>query len=103
MDPTLLSIGLGVGIGLLYKLASRATYRLATRHGDRRFIQFVLGGVAVRLFASLVLVVLVLVLTPVDVGVFTTSFLIVFAVGLAHEVWWLHRHSGLSHGHGRQG
>lgn len=92
MDPTFLSIGLGVGIGLLYKVASRAAHRVAARRGGRQFTHFVLGGVAVRLFASVILVVLVLLLTPVDVALFTTSLLAVLVLGLAHEVWWLHRH-----------
>lgn len=91
-----LSIGLGVGIGLLYHLASRITYRLAAGSGDRRFFLIVLGGVGVRLFAAVTLVVLVLALLAVDATAFTASFLVVFAAGLAREVWWLHRHPNSS-------
>lgn len=87
-----LSIALGAVIGLMYSLASRITYRLAASSGDRRFFRIVLVGVMVRLFVAVMLVVLVLALLAVDAAAFTVSFLVVFAVGLAVEIWHLHRH-----------
>lgn len=91
-----LSVGLGVGIGLLFSLASHLTHRLAAGSGDRRFFRVVLGGVVVRLFAAATLVVLVLSLLPVNAASFAASFLLVFSGGMAREIWWLHRHPSYS-------
>ena len=88
----LLSIGLGAGVGLLYSLASHATYRVAAGRGDRRFFQIVMGGAVVRLVAAVLLVVAILLLAAVDAAAFLGSFLIVFSAGLGREVWWMHRH-----------
>jgi hypothetical protein len=87
-----LSIGLGVGLGLLFALASHLTHRLAAGTGDRRFFRIVIGGVVARLIAAASLVVLVLSLVPVDVAQFAVSFLVVFSAGMAREIRWLHRH-----------
>lgn len=87
-----LSIVLGVGLGLLFTLASHLTHRLAAGTGDRRFFRIVIGGVVARLIAAATLVVLVLSLFSVDAAQFAVSFLVVFSLGLAREIRWLHRH-----------
>lgn len=91
-----LSVGLGVGIGLLYILVSRLTYRLAAGSGDRRFFRIMAGGVVVRLFAAVTLVVLVLLLVSVEARLFVLAFLLTFAGGIVREIRWLHRHPGAS-------
>ena len=91
MEDVLLSVGLGASIGLLYGVASLATARLAARFGDRRFMLLFLGGMMARLAVAVVLVMLVLVLVEVHALAFIGTLLFVFLLGLAAEVWIVHR------------
>ena len=85
------SAGLGIGIGLLYSLASLVTNRIALRQEQHLFMVIVLGGMVVRMMAALLAVVLILWLLPVEQAVFIGSFLGVFIIGMVMEVWSLHR------------
>ena len=85
------SAGLGIGIGLLYSLASLVTNRVALRQEQGLFMMLVLGGMLVRMLAALVAVILILWLIPVEQVVFIGSFLGVFVIGMALDVWRLHR------------
>ncbi len=85
------SAGLGIGIGLLYSLASLVTNRIALRQEQRLFMVIVLGGMVARMMAALLAVVLILWLVPVEQAVFVGSFLGVFIIGMMVEVWSLHR------------
>lgn len=92
MDDVWMSVGWGAGIGLLYAVASLATARLAARFGDRQFMLIFMGGMMARLAVAVVLVMLVLVLVDVHRLAFISTLLFVFLVGLAIEIWVVHRH-----------
>ena len=85
------SAGLGIGIGLLYSLASLVTSRLALRREQGLFMVIVFGGMLARMLAALVAVVLILWLIPVEQVIFIGSFLGVFVIGIGADVWRLHR------------
>ena len=85
------SAGLGIGIGLLYSLASLVTNRVALRQEQGLFMMIVLGGMLVRMLAALIAVVLILWLIPVEQVIFIGSFLGVFVIGMVVDVWRLHR------------
>ncbi len=85
------SLGLGVGIGVLYSVASLLANRYAMRQDQQRFMLLVIGGMMARIAATLVLVALVLVLLPVQQVAFIGAFFGVFVIGLAVEVLSLHR------------
>ena len=87
------SAGLGIGIGLLYSLASLVTNRIALRQEQHLFMVMVLGGMVVRMMAALLAVVLIVLLLPVEQMVFIGAFLGVFVIGMGVEVWNLHRTS----------
>ncbi len=91
MDDVLLSVGLGASIGLLYGAASLVTARLALRQPGQRFMLVFLGGMMARLGLAIVLVLLVLLLFEVQVRAFIGTLLVVFLLGLAAEVWFVHR------------
>ena len=85
------SLGVGLGIGLLYHVASYLTYRRAARYEDGRFLKIFLGGLAIRMLVVLVLVALILVAAPVHRAAFVGSFLTALLIGIFAEVVRLHR------------
>ena len=85
------SAGLGIGIGLLYGLASLVANRFALRQDQHLFMVIVVGGMVVRMLTAVVAVALILWLLPVVQAVFIGSFLGVFITGMVVEVWSLHR------------
>ena len=87
----LLSIGAGGSLGLLYVFASWLTVRLAAGRPNQQFLLLFFGGMIARMGLALVLVTLALLLAPVRQGVFIAAFLIVFLMGLAAEVFFIHR------------
>lgn len=93
MDGTFwLSVALGVGIGLLYGIASLATLWLAARFDRAQLFMLVFfGGMMVRLAVALALVGLVLTFLAVQALAFVGSFLVVFLIGLVIEISRLHR------------
>ena len=91
------SAGLGIGIGLLYSLASLVANRIALRQDQRLFMVIVLGSMVVRMMAALLAVVLILWLLPVEQVAFISSFLGVFIIGMFVEVWSVHRKLSASH------
>jgi hypothetical protein len=91
---TLWSTVAGALIGIVYASASLTMNRRARTVGPKRFMAIVLGGMALRIFAALSLVALVLVLTPVRDDVFLGAFLVSFICGLVAEIVVLHRNAG---------
>jgi hypothetical protein len=89
--PYGMSLGLGIGFGLVYGIASYLTYRLALNRAVQTFMMIAFGGMILRLFAAVIAVVLVLVLTEVQPLVFVSSFFAVFAMALTVEVLVIHR------------
>lgn len=85
------SVGLGACIGALYIALSLLAGRYAMRQAPGRFFLVVFGAMLVRLVMTLVLVVLVLALAPVEKAPFIGAFFGVFVIGLAVEVLYLHR------------
>lgn len=79
------SLALGIGLGLVYALATYATHRLAYRF-PARFVEIALGGLAVRLLFTLAVLFAVLVLVPVRQGAFVFGFAGAFVLGLLREV-----------------
>ncbi len=90
VGPDLWSLGLGIGIGLSYHLASYLMYRRALRAGGSRFIGLYLGGMTLRILVALAVFTIVLAFAPVREAAFAGSFLAVLVGGLAVEVfaWW---------------
>lgn len=74
----------------MYGLASWLTARRAARHGDRQFVLMFMGGMVVRLFVAMALVVFVLVLFEPQVLPFVSALLFMFVTGLVLEVWSVH-------------
>ncbi len=85
------SVGLGIGIGLLYNAASLVANWYAMRQNQRVFLLIVVGGMVVLMTIALALVALVVVLVPVQQTAFFASFLGVFVMGMIVEVLRLHR------------
>ncbi len=85
------SLGLGVGIGLVYGAASYATYRLALSASTRKFLLLVWGGMILRMFVALGILVLIMISVAVVELALIGSFFAVFAVVLVLEVYGLHR------------
>ena len=85
------SLGLGLGVGLLYHVASYLTYRRAVRYEGSRFLKIFMGGLAVRMFVVVSVVALILVAAPVHRAAFVGSFLTALLVGIFAEVLRLHR------------
>ncbi|MFQ5570782.1 MAG: hypothetical protein ACE5G0_13945 [Rhodothermales bacterium] len=86
-----LSLGLGIGLGLLYSAASLVVNRYALRQDSHRFLLIVLGGMIARMALALALVALIVLLLPVEQVAFLASFLGVFVIGIIVEVMILHR------------
>lgn len=86
-----LSLGLGVGLGLLYGAASLWTNRRALTRGRSQFLRIAFVGMFTRMFVALGLIVLILVLLPVNTMAFVGAFFAVFLAFLAYETLSLHR------------
>ena len=84
------SVGLGVGIGVMYSLASYATARWAMRFSGKRFMLIFFGGMVVRIGVAAALVTLALLLLPVQMFVFLVMFLAVYVIWLVAEIWLFH-------------
>lgn len=91
-EPVLVGLSLGVGLALLYALASYVTHRLALHSGSRnQFLAIAFGGLLARMAFALLLVTVTLVFVPVDETAFIGSFFGVFVVTLIMEVLHFHR------------
>ena len=86
-----LSIGLGIGIGVLYIASSLVINRFAARFKTRRFMLIATSGIMVRLAVALIFVILVLLRLPVEALPFIGAFLATFTLGLGFEIWSMHR------------
>ena len=86
-----LSAGAGGGLGLLYVLASWLTARFAAGQPSQQFMLLFFGGMIARMALALALMALALLLAPVHPGALVVAFLIVFLMGLAAEVFFIHR------------
>jgi hypothetical protein len=85
------SILLGVGIGLVYGLASYLNYHIALGVSKRLFLPLTVGGMMGRMMLCLGALAVVLVFAEVDRQTFLVSFSLTFIIGLALEVLILHR------------
>lgn len=88
-EQLLLSVGLGIGLGLAYVLASYASNKHALRSG--RFTIVVVGAMMLRMFIALAFLAGVLLMLPVSDFAFLGSFFAIFGIGLVIEVSALHR------------
>lgn len=87
-----LSIGLGVGIGFLYAIASYANALFAVRRRTHAwFMVSYFGGMVLRMAAALALMSSVLMQVPMHVPFFVATFLAAFLIGLVTEVAVIHR------------
>lgn len=89
-EHILLSIGLGVGLGILYIVASFISNKRALRSGSR-FMLLLVSTMVLRLVVALVLLVGILLMLPVSESAFLGSFFVVFVLGLVLEIWTLHQ------------
>ncbi len=80
------SLLIGALVGLANAVAAVWTARRATAHGPDRALRVVLGGMVVRMAATLVAVGLVLALLDVHRGAFVGGLGALFVVGLLVEV-----------------
>ena len=81
----------GLSIGGLYTLTSYMTVRYALGKSDRLFMMLVLGGMAARLFVTMLILALILALAPVHRTALVAGFFISFIAGLIIEIRLLHR------------
>lgn len=88
-DGIWLSVGLGIGLGLVYLAASYLSNRRAMR-SRRNALLIVVGAMAIRILLALLALVAILLLLPVAPVAFMGSFFVMFIFGLALEVWVLH-------------
>ena len=79
----------GVFLGLCYAGANVLVVRVA--QNSSRFIPIVIGGMVLRMFAALIVFIIVIQLIPVVLPVFTGTFLLIALIGLFGEVAWLIR------------
>lgn len=89
-DVLWLSIGIGVLLGATYVAAGFLSNRRALR-SERNTMLIVIGTMVIRIFAALVVLVVILLLLPVRPTALVGSFFVMFVVGLAVEVWILLR------------
>ena len=87
---------IGISLGVGYGLSAIFVTRLAMDRPNRTFMVLVLGGMMARLFVTLLIITLILLLVPVDTMVFIVSFFVLFVVGLTLEVYLLHRRQQLA-------
>ena len=87
-----MSIGLGMGLALLYGLASVLTYRRALRaQTQQQFTAIAIGGVVLRILGTLAAFAVLIVWLPIAAGAFVGTFFVVFLMILIGEIAWLHR------------
>lgn len=82
---------IGVGLGVMYGLSAYLASRTAMNRSHRSFMLLVLGGMMARLFLTILIITLILLLVPVNKLVFVVSFFVIFVIGLALEILILHR------------
>ena len=87
----------GLSIGGLYTLSSYLTIRIALGKSDRIFMTLVLGGLAVRLFVTMLILALILALVPVNRTALVAGFFISFIAGLIVEIRLLHSRQAARH------
>jgi len=80
----------GISIGGLYTLSSYLTVRIALGKSDRMFMMLVLGGMAVRLFVTMLILALILAVAPVHRTALVAGFIVSFIAGLIIEIRLLH-------------
>ncbi len=83
------SLGVGVLLGLCYTGASILVVRIA--RNTPNFVPIVLGGMVLRMFAALIVLVIIIQLFPVRLPALTGGFLFVALAGLFTEIVWLFR------------
>lgn len=83
------SLVVGIGLGAANGALSVVIARLALTRPQKAFLAIVLGGMAVRMVALLVIVALVLLFVPVQVGPFVGGLLVAFMLGLVAEARFL--------------
>lgn len=79
----------GVFLGLCYAGANVLVVRVA--QNSSRFVPIVIGGMVLRMFAALTVFIIVIQLFPVELPVFTGTFLLIALTGLFGEVAWMIR------------
>lgn len=82
---------IGVGLGVMYGLSAYLASRTAMNRSHRSFMLLVLGGMMARLFLTILIITLILLLVPVNKLVFVVSFFVIFVIGLTLEIVILHR------------
>lgn len=82
----------GTVLGLAYATAGYVMSRRAQASPDK-FMLWVAGGMAARMFIALALIALFLAVVPVDATIFLGSFLILFVIGVILEIAVAYRRS----------
>jgi len=86
-----LSALVGASIAGLYSLTALWLGKLAVKSSQQTFMMIVMGGMVARLFVTVILLTLILLLTSLDSAGLLAGFFIVFAIGLTAETIILHR------------
>lgn len=84
-----LGIACGLGLGVLYIVASYLSNKRALRSG-RNALLIVVSAMMLRIVLALGALVAVMLLLPVAPTAFLGSFFVMFIVGLVLEVWVFH-------------
>ncbi len=95
-DGLWLSIGLGAALGVAYVAVSFLSNKRAMRSG-RHALLIVVAAMTARILVALTVLVAVLLLLPVAPTAFLGSFFVMFILGLAVEIWFLHSREAPEH------
>ena len=89
--PPLLSVGLGMLIGLCYGGAAILVAAIALRQDTQTFFLVYFGGMAVRMLLALIAVAVTVVWLDADLVSFLGSLLGTLALAIAAEIVWVVR------------
>lgn len=81
----------GAGIAFIHSVVALWLGRLAQDSSDRTYMMILMGGMVARIFVTIIILTIVLLLTPVNKMTFLAGFFVVFTLGLTAEIVVLHR------------
>lgn len=82
------SIALGMGIGLLYGVASLLGARLSKGRNAQQFTTIILGGMVIRIVVAICVIAVILIWIPVETLAFIGAFAATILVVMVVEIWY---------------
>lgn len=81
-------IALGMGIGLLYGVASLLGVRLSKGRSVQQFTTIILGGMVIRIVVTVCVIAATLIWVPVETIAFIGAFAATILVVMVIEIWY---------------